>query len=99
MVNISSGKNLAEFISIPQAKAENSCLTHLVYMTCRATSGNGVRTIGWMIILPLQETTVFIKIKTVATASPVVDRGMIRLNFVAAQPGCEFYKQMLMSLW
>src|SRR5215207_5085468 len=78
--------------------AEPSRPTPLDYMTCMATSGNGVRTTGWMITLPLPEMTVLIKTEIISIASHAADRGMNRLGFVAARRDFESCNQKEMSL-
>ena len=68
-------------------------------MTCTAIYGNGARTIGWTITLPLREIAILIKTKTVTIALPAEDRGMSLRISVAAPHGCEYYSLMRTSLW
>ena len=68
-------------------------------MTCTEICGNGARTTGLTITLPLPEIVVLIKTKPVTIASPAADRGMSRPNSAAVQRAYEFCSPMQTSLW
>src|SRR6266498_4768107 len=97
--NTPFARNGADSIFTQRMKAENSHRMLSASMTCTEISGNGVPTIGWMIIPLLPGMPALIKTKTASIASLAADHGMSHLNFVAARRGCEYYSPRQMSLW